>query len=99
MPEDKTLKDMPASQGITGLAESFEKVAKSAAAAALIFLIVFGCCYKWGEDHGRDAGQQIRLEKGKPILKTLPSGEAVLFWKDDKIIQGSSAQVPNPQLA
>ena len=83
MPEDK-----PASQGITGLAESFEKVAKSAAAAALIFLIVFGCCYKWGEDHGQDAGQQIRLEKGKPILRTLPNGEAVLFWKDDKIIQG-----------
>jgi hypothetical protein len=83
MPEGK-----PASQGITGLAESFEKVAKSAGAAALIFLIVFGCCYKWGEDHGQDAGKQIRLEKGKPILKTLPNGEAVLFWKDDKIIQG-----------
>jgi hypothetical protein len=88
MPEDKTLEDKPASEGITGLAESFEKVAKSAAAAALIFLIVFGCCYKWGEDHGLDAGQQVRLEKGKPILQTLPSGEAVLFWKDDKIIQG-----------
>jgi hypothetical protein len=82
------LKDKPASQGITGLAESFEKVAKSAAAAALIFLIVFGCCYKWGQDRGQDAGQQIRLEKGKPILKPLASGEAVLFWKDDKIIQG-----------
>lgn len=82
------LEDKPASQGISGLAESFEKVAKSAAAAALIFLIVFGCCYKWGEDHGQDAGQQIRLAEGKPILKTLPIGEAVLFWKDDKIIQG-----------
>jgi len=88
MPEVKTLEDKPASQGITGLAESFEKVAKSAAAVALIFLIVFGCCYKWGEDHGQDAGQKIRLETGKPILKTLASGEAVLFWKDDKIIQG-----------
>jgi hypothetical protein len=85
---DKSLKDKPASQGITGLAESFEKVAKSAAAAALIFLVVFGCCYKWGEDHGQDTGQKIRLEMGKPILKTLSSGEAVLFWKDDKIIQG-----------
>lgn len=85
---DKFLNDKPPSQGITGLAESFEKVSKSAAAAALIFLIVFGCCYKWGEDHGQDAGQQIRLELGKPILKTLSSGEAVLFWKDDKIIQG-----------
>jgi hypothetical protein len=88
MLEEKRLEGKPASQGITGLAESFEKVAKSAAAAALIFLIFFGCCYKWGEDHGQDAGRQIRLEKGKHILKTLPSGEAVLFWKDDKIIQG-----------
>jgi len=87
-PEDKTLSYKPASQGITDLAESFEKVAKSAASAALIFLIVFGCCYKWGQDRGQDAGQQIRLEKGEPILKTLTSGEAVLFWKDDKIIQG-----------
>jgi hypothetical protein len=86
--EDKTLNHKPASQGITELAESFERVAKSAASAALIFLIVFGCCYKWGQDRGQDAGQQIRLEKGEPILKTLASGEAVLFWKDDKIIQG-----------
>jgi hypothetical protein len=82
------LKDKPAGQGITGLAESFEKVAKSAALAALIFLIVFGCCYKWGEDHGQDAGREIRLELGKPVLKSLLGGEAVLFWKDDKIIQG-----------
>ena len=63
-------------------------MAKSAAAAALIFLIVFGCSYKWGEDNGKDAGQQIRLEMGKPILNTLSSREAVLFWKDDKIIEG-----------
>jgi hypothetical protein len=88
MPDDEVLEDKPASQGIAALAESFEKVAKSAAAAALIFLIVFGCCYKWGEDHGQDAGQQIRLQNGKAVLVTLPSGEAVLFWKDDKIIQG-----------
>jgi hypothetical protein len=81
------LEDKPASQGLSDFAESFEKVAKSAAAAALIFLIVFGCFYKWGEDRGRDAGQQIRREKGEPILQTLPSGQAVLFWKDDKIIQ------------
>lgn len=87
-PEDKTLIHKPAGQGITELAESFEKIAKSAASAALIFLIVFGCCYKWGQDRGQDAGQQIRLEKGQPILKSLVSGEAVLFWKDDKIIQG-----------
>jgi hypothetical protein len=83
MPEDK-----PASQGIAGLAESFEKVAKSAGLLALIFLIVFGCCYKLGEDRGQDAGQQIRQQQGKPVLKTLLTGEAVLFWKDEKIIQG-----------
>jgi len=98
MPEDKTLEDKtpevktpedkPASQAIVTLAESFEKVSKSAAAAVLIFLIVFGCCYKWGEDHGQDAGRQIRLEHGKHNLNTLPGGEAVLFWKDDAIIQG-----------
>jgi hypothetical protein len=103
MPEDKTLedkspedktpegrprKDRPASEGITALAESFDKVAKSLAAAALIFLIVFGCCYKWGEDHGQEAGKQIRLHMGEPILKTLAKEGAVLFWKDDKIIQG-----------
>jgi hypothetical protein len=86
--EDKALNHKPASQGITDLAESFEKIAKSAASAALIFLIVFGCCYKWGQDRGQDTGQQIRLEKGQPVLKSLVSGEAVLFWKDDKIIQG-----------
>lgn len=83
MPEEKAT-----SQGIAGLAESFEKVAKSAGLVALIFLIVFGCCYKLGEDLGRDAGQEIRQQQGKPVLKTLLSGEPVLFWKDDKIIQG-----------
>lgn len=87
-PEGETLNRKRAGQGITELAESFEKIAKSAASAALIFLIVFGCCYKWGQDRGQEAGQQIRLESGKPILKSLVSGEAVLFWKDDKIIQG-----------
>jgi hypothetical protein len=87
-PEDRLLKDNPASQGITALAESFDKVAKSLAAAALIFLVVFGCCYKWGEDHGQDAGRQIRLQMGKPVLKTLTKEGAVLFWKDDRIIQG-----------
>ena len=80
--------DKPVGQAIAALAENFEKVAKSATAAALIFLVVFGCCYKWGEDQGLHAGQQVRLEQGKYILNELPSGEAVLFWKDDKIIQG-----------
>jgi hypothetical protein len=98
MPGDKMLQDRtqensapgngPNSHGIADFVESFEKIAKSAAAAALVFLIVFGCFYKLGEDHGQTTGQQIRLKEGKQTLKTLPREEAVLFWKDDKIIQG-----------
>ncbi len=80
--------DKQENQGITGLAESFDKIAKSAAAAALIFLIVFGCCYKLGEDRGQETGQQIRMKEGKHKLVPLPGEAAVLFWKDDKIIQG-----------
>jgi hypothetical protein len=80
--------DNAAGKGIADFAERLEKVAKSVGLVGLVFLVVLGLSYRLGHSMGQATGEQIRQGQGKAVLKTIPSEETVLFWKDEKMMAG-----------